>query len=396
MIAVLPIAFTLFVVWIYIFSSRSRFPTDSLFEAFDTQRAPDRWPTLSVIIPARNEAEVLHFTLPTVLSFYYPYLEIVLVDDCSDDGTAELAEKIAAATGTGSLRVVRGTPPPEEWSGKLWALEQGVRASTGEWLLFLDADIRFLPNLARDLIRMALQQQFRMASLMVLLRTETLWDRLLLPSFFFFFHLLYPFHWVRNARSKTAAAAGGCILLERAALEQAGGLEVVRDAWIDDVALAGALKRSGARIYLGATVQAASFRRYGTLQSIRQMVARSAFTQLRYSWALLAATLLGLGFVFVLPPFASFLVTAGLIGYRDLLLEYLLSFAVGCTLGLMILAYTPALRIYRLPVVWGLTLPAAAILYALITIESALIHTFGKGVRWKGRSSFGPPRATYR
>jgi len=387
MIAVLPIAVTLFVVWIYIFSSRSRFPSGSLFEAFDTQRAPDRWPTLSVIIPARNEAEVLRYTLPTVLSFYYPYLEIVLVDDCSDDGTGELAQEIAAATGHASLRVVRGMPPPAGWRGKLWALEQGVRASTGEWLLFTDADIRFLPNLARDLVRMALQQQFRMASLMVLLRTETLWDRLLLPSFFFFFHLLYPFHWVRNARSKTAAAAGGCILVERAALEQAGGLEAVRHAWIDDVALAGVLKRSGARIYLGATVQAASFRRYGTLQSIRQMVARSAFTQLRYSWVLLAATLLGLGFVFVLPPLASFLVTSGLVAYHDLFLEYLLSFAVGCTLGLMILAYTPALRIYRLPVVWGLTLPAAALVYALMTVESALIHTFGKGARWKGRNA---------
>lgn len=390
MIAVLPIAFALFAVWVYIFSSRSRFPDHSLFEAFDTQRVPDRWPTLSVIIPARNEAEVLRYTLSTVLSFYYPYLEVLLVDDCSDDGTAELAEEIAAGAGQAAFQVVRGTPPPPGWRGKLWALEQGVRASTGEWLLFTDADIRFLPNLARDLVRMALHQRFRMASLLVLLRTETFWDRLLLPSFFFFFHLLYPFHWVRNARSRTAAAAGGCILVERAALEHAGGLAAVRHAWIDDVALAGLLKRSGASIYLGATVQAASFRRYGTLQSLRRMVARSAFTQLRYSWLLLAATLLGLGFVFVLPPFASLLVTVGVVGYNDLFLEYVLSFAVGCTLGLMILAYTPALRIYRLPVVWGLTLPAAALVYALMTVESALVHTFGPGAHWKGRTSTEP------
>jgi hopene-associated glycosyltransferase HpnB len=385
-IACLPLAFTLLVVWIYIFSTRSRFPDESFFEAFDTKRSPDRWPSLSVVIPARNEAEVLRYTLPTILSFYYPYLEIVLVDDCSEDATAALAEEIGAAAGDVPLRVVRGAPPPPGWRGKLWALEQGVRASTGEWLLFVDADIRFLPNLARDLVRLALDQKYHAASLMVLLRTESFWDRLLIPSFFFFFHLLYPFHWVRNARSKTAAAAGGCLLLERAVLERAGGLEAIRGAWIDDVALAGLLKRSGARIYLGATVQAASFRRYGTLQAIRRMIARSAFTQLRYSWALLGVTLLGLGFVFVLPLLASLLVTTGLVFINDLWLEFLLSFAVGCTLGLMILAYTPALRLYRLPVVWGLTLPAAALLYAWMTLESALLHRRRGGPRWKGRS----------
>jgi hopene-associated glycosyltransferase HpnB len=384
-IAFLPIAFTLLVVWIYIFSTRSRFPDESFFEAYDTKRSPDRWPSLSIVIPARNEAEVLRFTLPTILSFYYPYLEIVLVDDCSEDATAAVAEDIGAAAGAVPLRVVRGVPPPPGWQGKLWALEQGVRASTGEWLLFVDADIRFLPNLARDLVRLALDQKYHVASLMVLLRTESFWDRLLIPSFFFFFHLLYPFHWVRNVRSKTAAAAGGCLLVERASLERPGGLEAIRGAWIDDVALAGLLKRSGARLYLGATVQAASFRRYGTLQSIRHMIARSAFTQLRYSWALLGVTLLGLGFVFVLPLLASLLVTTGIIFINDLLLEYLLSFAVGCTLGLMILAYTPALRLYRLPVVWGLTLPAAALLYALMTLESALLHVWRGGPRWKGR-----------
>ncbi len=385
MIPGLPIAAVLLIVWIYIFSMRSRFPEESLFEAFDTQQSPDRWPTLSVIIPARNEADLIPFTLPTVLSFYYPYLEIVMVDDCSEDETARIAEQAAASHGAANFRVLKGEPPPPGWRGKLWALEQGVRASTGEWLLFADSDIRFLPGLARDLVRLALRRRFQMASLMVLLRTESFWDRLLIPSFFFFFHLLYPFHWVRNQRSRTAAAAGGCMLVERAALERAGGLAAIRGAWIDDVALAGALKRAGASIYLGATVQAASFRRYGTLESIRRMVARSAFTQLRYSWAWLVLTLAALGFVFVLPPVSSILVTAGVIGYDDTFLEYLLSLFVGTTLGLMLLAYSPALRLYRLPVVWGLTLPAAAVFYAAMTLESALVHRFRSGPEWKGR-----------
>lgn len=386
MIAALPIVFTLLVIWIYIFSTRSRFPEESLFETFDTQQAPERWPTLSVIIPARDEAEVLRYTLPTVLSFYYPYLEVLLVDDCSGDNTAVLAQEIAAAVDAAPLRVIRGVPPPPGWRGKLWALEQGVRESAGEWLLFLDADIRFLPNLARDLVRLALRRRFQLASLMVLLRAESFWDRLLLPAFFFFFHLLYPFHWVRNTRARTAAAAGGCLLVERAALERAGGLAAVRDAWIDDIALARSLKRSGASIYLGATLQAASFRRYGSFDAIRRMVARSAFTQLRYSWLLLALTLLGLGLVFLLPPVAMVLVTSMVVYCNDLFQEYLLSLAVGTTLGLMILAYSPALRLYRLSVLWGFTLPAAALLYALMTVESALLHTFRGGPQWKGRS----------
>jgi len=382
---VLLAALSLMVIWAYIFTFRSRFPDESLFEAFDTQRGPERWPSLSVIVPARNEAELLRFTLPAVLSFYYPYLEIIVVDDCSEDATVQVAEEAAAAQGAANARVLRGSPPPPGWRGKLWALQQGLEASTGEWLLFADADVYFRANLARDLVRLALQGHYQMASLMVLLRTESFWDRLLIPPFFFFFHLLYPFHRVRSTRSRTAAAAGGCLLVERAALERAGGLSAVRDAWIDDVALGRALKRSGARTYLGATVQAACFRRYGTLRSIREMVVRSAFTQLRHSFPLLVLTLLALAFIFALPPVATALVMSGVVACSDLFHEFLLSLSVGMTVGLMILAYTPALRIYGLPVVWGFTLPAAAVVYALLTLESALRHALGSGPQWKGR-----------
>jgi len=380
------VAFALFAVWVYLFSFRTRFPDESYFEAFDTRRTPERWPTLSVILPARNEAGVLPFTLPTVLSFYYPYVEVILVDDCSEDTTAAVAEQTAASHPAAVFRLLRGSPTPPGWRGKPWALQQGVEASNGEWLLFTDADIFFQPAVARDLVRLALHQQFQMASLLVLFRTESFWDRLLIPAFFFFFHLLYPFHRVRNARSRTAAAAGGCLLVERAALERAGGLAAIRDAWIDDVALGRLLKRSGACTYLGATVQAACFRRYGTLRSLRTMVVRSAFTQLRHSWAMLVLTLAGLGFVFGLPPVGMALVMTGIVQGADLFQEYLLSVASGMTLGLMILAYHPALRLYRLPVIWGLTLPVAVVVYAWMTIESAVRHALGGGPKWKGRT----------
>src|SRR5262249_28789188 len=319
-----------------------------------------RWPSLSVIIPARNEANTLRITLPSLLSFYYPQAEIILVDDCSTDGTAQVAQEVAAAQGRENLRIITETEPPAGWRGKVWALEQGVRASTGEWLLFLDGDVSCTPHMPRDLLRSALNRGYRMASLMVLLRMESFWDRLLVPAFVFFFHTLYPFHWVGRDRSRTAAAAGGCILIERAALVEAGGLEAVRDAWIDDVALAKRVKQNGAKVYLGITVQAMSVRRYGTLESLRRMVTRSAFTQLQHSWILLGLTLAVMAVLFGVPFVDTILVTARLIPMRSVDLVFLLSASSGFSMGFMITAYSPFLRLYRMPVVWGLTLPAAA------------------------------------
>ncbi len=393
MIAALIVAGVLLLAWLYLFLSRARFPAHSLLEFIETEKVPDGWPAVSIVIPARNEGEILRFSLPSVLASYYPRLEVLLVDDCSEDSTAQTARQIGEQHDTVAFRVVAGTTTPPGWRGKPWALEQGLRASRGEWILFTDADVTYDPRLVRDLVRMAVRHGYQMASLMVLLRSETFWDRLLIPAFFFFFHLLYPFHWVRSARSRTAAAAGGCVLVERAALEGAGGLEAIRDAWIDDLALARALKRSGANIYLGATVQAASFRRYGTLKSLRQMVTRSAFTQLRYSWGLLALTLAGLAALFGLPLAGVVAVSLGIFAARPEGLQLLLGVSIGSTLGFMILAYVPALRLYRLPVVWALTLPAAALVYAAMTIESALAHTLGDGVRWKGRAGIKPGRS---
>jgi hopene-associated glycosyltransferase HpnB len=380
------LAILLLVLWVYLWLARCRLAGASDFDAVDTQRLPERWPSVSVVIPARNEADILRFTLPSLLSLYYPQVQVLLVDDCSEDDTAGAALQAASARGAANFRVVPGAPPPSGWRGKLWALQQGVEASSGEWLLFTDADIYYNPNVLRDLVRMALSERYELASLMAVLRAESFWDRLLLPAFFFFFHLLYPFHHVRNGQAKAAAAAGGCVLVEREALLRAGGLQRIKNAWIDDLALARALKSSGARLYLGATVQVASFRRYGTLRALREMVVRSAFTQLHYSWVLVGLTLLGLGFLFGAPAGAALLVSIGKLPVQPAAWQYLADAAVGATLGFMMLAYLPAVRLYRLPLLWSLTLPVAALVYAAMTLESAVTHSFGSGPRWKGRS----------
>ena len=385
MIGAVILSLAVMLAWLYLLLTRARPTGASEFDRIDTHEAPERWPSVSIIIPARNEASMLAFTLPSALSFYYPQAEVILVDDCSDDGTAEAARQVATVQERDNLRVIAGTEPPSGWRGKLWALEQGLAEAAGDWLLFLDADIFCSPNLLRDLVRLALNQGYQMASLMALLRAESFWDRLLMPSFFFFFHVLYPFHWVRKPGSATAAAAGGCILVNRSALVQAGGLAAVRGAWIDDVAIAGALKRSGAKIYLGATAQVASFRRYGKLKSIRQMVTRSAFTQLRYSWTMLGLTLVALWLMFGVPPGGVFSASTHFLAADPPALVYLLGAASCCSLAFMIAAYAPAVRLYQLPLWWAWTLPAAAVFYAAMTLESALIHTLEKGPLWKGR-----------
>ncbi len=383
------VAIAVAVVWLYLLIGRGRLRGDSEFDRLPPQPAPERWPAVSVIIPARNEAEILRFTLPSALSFFYPQIEITLVDDCSQDGTAETARQTALSLGRDDFRVLRGADPPAGWCGKLWALDQGVRSSRGEWLLFTDADIIFEPELLRDLVRLAFQGRYHVVSLLARLRVETFWDRLLIPSFVFFFHLLYPFHRVRDPRSPLAAAAGGCVLLERAALAAAGGLDAIRGAWIDDLALAGALKRKGARVYLGATAQVRSFRRYGTLASVWQMVARSAFSQLRFSWLLVAATIVGLAVLFGVP--VAGLVSASLDSAGTLAVGWpaVTGAASACSLAFLVAAYAPILRLYELPRVWAFTVPAAALLYGAMTVSSALAHTFGRGPRWKDRS-FGP------
>jgi len=359
---------------------------------------PAPWPSVVAVVPARDEAAVLPGTLPTLLAQDYPgRLRVVLVDDESADGTADVAAglgRAAQAAGPGRLEVVSGAPPPPGWAGKVWAMNQGLRAAAdADYLLFTDADIGYAPGTVTALVRAAEGGGRVLVSQMALLRADTAWERLLIPAFVYFFAQLYPFRRVNRREGRTAAAAGGCMLVRRQALEAAGGLEPVRGARIDDVALARLLKRApgGGDCWLGFSTDVVSRRRYDGLAEVWDMVARSAYTQLRYSPAALAATVLGMAWLYLLPPAtaaaglallaagpgasgvpagqAAWLAAAGLAGW-----------------ALMAVSYVPMLRLSRLSALRAPCLPVVGLLYTAMTISSARRHHAGRGGEWKGRT----------
>ncbi|APB34818.1 Glycosyltransferases involved in cell wall biogenesis [Gloeomargarita lithophora Alchichica-D10] len=345
------------------------------------------WPGVAVLIPARNEATTLPESLPSLLQQQYAGdLEIWLIDDQSTDGTGAVAAEIAQELGcTERLHILTGTPLPAGWSGKLWALEQGWQAvqtqehypSKFKYILLTDADICHAPDSVMQLVAQAQTHHLGLVSWMVLLRCESFWDRLLIPAFVFFFQKLYPFPWVNDPAKTTAAAAGGCILLEQQVLQKLGGFACLRGALIDDCTLAQRVKGLGVPVWLGLTDATRSVRPYGTLASTWGMVARTAFTQLHYSPWLLLGTLLGMGLLYGAP----------LVGWGWGLvmgIPWLLVVA-GLTWGLMAGLYAKTLRWYNLPTLWGLTLPLAAGLYTLMTLDSARRHWQGRGGAWKGR-----------
>ena len=341
---------------------------------------PAAWPAVVAIVPARDEAALLEATLGSLLAQDYSgRLAVVLVDDHSADDTAAVAQNLARRAAW-PLEVVQAPPLPAGWSGKLWAVASGLRhAPAADYLLLTDADIAHAPdNLAR-LVARAEAGRLDLASLMVRLHCASLWERLLMPPFVFFFRLLYPFAAVNDPASRVAAAAGGCMLVRARALQQAGGIDAVRGALIDDVALARAIKRrqGGGRIWLGLTTATRSLRRYETLGAIWAMVARTADVQLRHSLLLLGLTMLGLALTFIVPPLA---LLAGLVqGDGRLLLPGALA------QGGMALAFWPTVRLYRLGHAWTLTLPVAAMLFGAMTLDSARRFRRGAGGRWKGR-----------
>jgi hopene-associated glycosyltransferase HpnB len=356
---------------------------------------PDAWPDVVAVVPARNEAEMLPVTLPALLGQEYPgTLTVIVVDDGSSDGTGEVAARIAAGAGR-PLRVISGAPPPdgERWAGKVWAMAQGLRAAGSlapgrdGYLLFTDADIAWEARTLRRLVAAAEGDDRDLVSQMALLRTATGWERVVVPAFVYFFAQLYPFRRVNVPGSRTAAAAGGCMLIRRAALEKAGGLAPIRGALIDDVAMGRMIKRQRGRCWLGVTRQVVSVRPYPRLASLWQMVARSAYTQLRYSPVLLAGTLIGLLFLYALPP-------AGAITGLAALLAGDTGPAVLAVLGaglagwaLMSLSYLPMLRLYRLSPLRAPGLPLIALLYAAMTADSARRHQAGRGAEWRGRTN---------
>ena len=283
-------------------------------------REPDAWPDVVAVVPARNEAEMLPATLPALLGQEYPgTLTVIVVDDGSSDGTGEVAARIARESPR-PLRVIPGTPPPApgagdgRWAGKVWAMAQGLRAAgPGGYVLFTDADIAWEAHTLRRLVAAAEGDDRDLVSQMALLRAATGWERVIVPAFVYFFAQLYPFRRVNAPGSRTAAAAGGCMLVRRGALARSGGLAPVSGALIDDVAIGRMIKRQRGRCWLGLTRQLVSVRPYPRLASLWQMVARSAYTQLNYSPALLAATLIGLLFLYALPPAGAVIGLAALL-----------------------------------------------------------------------------------
>jgi hopene-associated glycosyltransferase HpnB len=342
---------------------------------------PSPWPSVAVVVPARDEAEVLPASLPTLVGQEYPGpVRVILVDDNSCDGTGELV-----AGRWPEVDVIAPGEPVPGWTGKLWALRAGIaEAGPAEFLLLTDADIAHRPGSLTALVRAATANQLDLVSQMARLRVRTGWERLIVPAFVYLFALLYPFRWSNKPGARTAAAAGGCSLVRRAALERAGGLDAIRDAVIDDVALARSLKGSGSRIFLGLADLVDSIRPYDHLGSLWQMVSRSAYAQLRHSIGLLAATVVGLALVFVVPPVAT---VAGAVAT-----DWPTVLAGAAAWLLMAGTFMPMLRYYGQPVTTAVLLPFTAVLYLAMTLDSAIQHYRGRGAAWKGRTYPAPQR----
>ena len=343
-----------------------------------------RWPEVVAVVPARNEAAVVGQGIASLLGQDYPgRFSVVLVDDGSDDGTADVARRAADSTGAAShLCVLKGEPLPAGWSGKLWAVHQGLAeagkiAPDAAYVLLTDADIVHATANLRRLVSQAESAQVHLVSLMVKLRCEAGWEKLLIPAFVFFFQKLYPFAWVNDEARPTAAAAGGCMLVREDALAGVGGVEGIRARLIDDCALAREIKAHGA-IWLGLTDAAESLRPYARLSDIWRMVARSAFEQLNHSVLALAGTFLGMLVLYVVPPLAAV--------YGWAMGDAALALAGAAGWGLMAAAYGPTVRMYGLSPARTLTLPLAGALYALMTADSARRHWQGAGGAWKGRT----------
>ncbi len=348
-----------------LWSTREAFDADASNKANLTQ--------ITVLIPARNEAEVIAETLAS-LKTQDELLKIVLIDDQSDDDTSNIARQADLK----NLNIITGEPLPEGWSGKLWALEQGRKYADTEIILLLDADITLAPGIVAGLLQKLNAEKLELVSLMAFLRMNTFWEICLMPAFIYFFKLLYPFHLSNASPDKVfskhvAAAAGGCILLRKEALEKIGGFTALKDSFIDDCTLARKIKTSGGQIWIGLTHSVLSHRRYESLQTIWDMVARTAYTQLHYSPLLLALCTLVMIFIFVLPLACLFL--PSLISKAMALL----------TTSIMVATYLPTLKFYNRSPAWASILPLIGITYLLMTWTSALRHIIGSGVSWKKR-----------
>jgi len=339
------------------------------------------WPSVVAVVPARDEAGLIRRSLRSLLEQDYPgTFSVIVVDDNSTDDTAAAAGSLVGS-GRHPLTVLAGRGLPPGWTGKLWALHQGIGAASEtrpDYLLLTDADIVHAPDTVSMLVRKSLRGGLVLASLMARLRCISPAERIHVPAFVYFFQMLFPFSWVERRDGATAAAAGGCMLVRADALRRAGGIGAIRNALIDDCALASRLKTIGP-IWLGLTDRAVSIRPYETFAAVRDMISRSAYAQLRYSPALLAATIAAMLLTFAAPP-ALAVLASGWPGY------------VGAVLWLaMAASFVPTLRFYRLSPLWGFAMPAIALLYMCYTLHSALRHIRRRGGRWKGRVHVNAP-----
>ncbi|MEV5376458.1 glycosyltransferase [Streptomyces nondiastaticus] len=354
------------------------------------RRPPAAWPPVAVVVPARDEAEVLPSSLPSLLAQDYPgKAEVFLVDDGSSDGTGELARALAAERGGLPLTVASPGEPGPGWTGKLWAVRHGMalarERTDATYLLLTDADIAHAPDSLRELVAAAESGGLDLVSQMARLRVATVWERLIVPAFVYFFAQLYPFRRINRPGARTTAAAGGCVLLRSDTAERAGVPDSIRQAVIDDVTLSRAVRRAGGRIWLGLADRVDSVRPYPGLGMLWRMVSRSAYAQLRHNPLLLAGTVAGLAVVYLAPPVA--VVAGALTGGTAALAAGAAAWAI------MAGTYVPMLRYYRQPLLLAPLLPFTALLYLLMTVDSAVQHYRGRGAAWKGRTYARPEAA---
>jgi len=372
---VLTLASTALAVWLYLIFARGAFWRCSQRDDWPSPQVPAR-PPVAAVVPARNEADCIGRTIASLLAQDYPGpWTVILVDDDSSDGTAEIAHR--GADGNERLKVVRSRGLPAGWTGKLWAIKQGIDAAAAlpqppVYVLLTDADIVHATDSVSRLVAHAERNALVLTSLMVKLHCESFAERIAIPAFVFFFQMLYPFVWVNRRQSSVAAAAGGCMLVRADILCKAGGMDAIRAALIDDCALAKVLKAHGP-IWLGLTERVRSIRRYPAVSDIRRMVVRSAYAQLSYSPLVLGGTVVSMALTYLLPPLLA-IFGSGIARVIAVV-----------AWGLMFIAFQPTLRFYRLSPLWGLAMPAIALEYMIFTLDSACQYMRGRGGSWKGR-----------
>ncbi|HVP83786.1 MAG TPA: glycosyltransferase [Rhizomicrobium sp.] len=359
-------------IWLVLLFGRGMFWLAGDRDDRNEPAEPGIWPSVTAVVPARDEADVIARSIGSLLSQDYPGpFNVILVDDQSSDGTAEIARALPQQE---RLTVIGGSSRPPEWTGKLWAVRQGVaQAGAPDYLWLTDADIAHSPDNLRKLVARAAAGNLVLVSLMAKLHCKTFAEKLMIPAFVFFFDMLFPFALVNKPKNAMAAAAGGCMLVKRDALERAGNIDAIKKEIIDDCALGRALKKQGP-IWLGLTKRSQSIRPYEGLGEIRRMIARSAYAQLHYSPFELMGTIVGMCLLFVAPPVLAIFAT----GTAQI--------AGALAWVAMAIAFAPMSLFYGLVPLWGILLPVIGVLYTAFTFDSAVQFWRGRGGMWKGRA----------